>query len=388
MERICKIERYCRKESEKMQAEYIKEWTETYLQVFPEHMSAETYIEHMLKYQPGIGRLEFSKEFQDGYECYRYKVSGRKALSVVYAALPMKEEQIRNLLQQLIDILEDAKECLLAEEDFLLEPSYMFLSLPQFMLGLCYVPGYGKELNKQLEGLFEYMLNRVDYEDKAAVELLYDCYTICMKNKEGLEALKKRLGKKDSSFSESVKIQESFVKEALPFYTGTLAGEKAKSETQSYLSWIKEKLMIRRRKREEIIPQICEKKTEVSQVYEEQGGENGEEDVSRTVLLAVRSRQEQPQLIHEQTGEVIVLKTFPFYLGRGKEYVSYAIERDGISRLHFCIRERESQYYLSDLNSTNGTYINGAEILPGREHKIVSQDRIRAGVEEFLFSLG
>ena len=33
------------------------------------------------------------------------------------------------------------------------------------------------------EGLFEYMLNRVDYEDKAAVELLYDCHTICMKNK-------------------------------------------------------------------------------------------------------------------------------------------------------------------------------------------------------------
>lgn len=373
-----------------MQAEYIKEWTETYLQVFSEHMSSEPYIECMLRHQPGAGRLEFSKEFQNGCECYRYKVSGRKPLSAVYAALPMKEEQIRGLLQQLIAALEDAKECLLEEKDFLLKPSYMFLSLPQLTLGLCYVPGYGKELNRQLEELFEYMLNRVDYEDKAAVELLYDCHTVCMKNKEGLEALKKRLGEKEPSFFEHTRPQESFVKEAPPFYASSMAGEKAKSEVQSYFSWMKEKFMMRRKKKEEEIPQIYEKKkeTEISQVSEGWRNENREEDASRTVLLAVRSRQEQPQLIHEQTGEVIALKTFPFYLGRGKEYTSYSIERDGISRLHFCIRERESQYFLSDLNSTNGTFINGMEVLPGTEQKIVSQDMIRAGGEEFLFSLG
>lgn len=372
-----------------MQAEYIKEWAETYLQVVFEHMNAEPYIERMLKYQPGAGRLEFSKEFQDGYECCRYKISGRKALSAVYAAIPMKEEQIRNLLQQLIAALEDAKECLLSEEDFLIEPSYIFLSLPQLTIGLCYVPGYGKELNRQLEGLFEYMLNRVDYGDKAAVELLYDCHTICMKNKGGLGALKKRLGEKEASFFEHDRPQESFVKEESLFYTRAMAEEKAKPEEQSYFSWMKEKFIMRLRKKEEEIPQICEKKKEtvVSQSFEEWKNEKGE-DASRTVLLAVGNREEQPQLIHEQTGEVIALKTFPFYLGRGKEYTSYAIERDGVSRLHFCIKERESQYFLSDLNSTNGTYINGMEVLPGTEQKIVSQDMIRAGAEEFLFCFG
>lgn len=369
-----------------MQTEYRKEWAETYLQIFFEHIDVEPYIERMLKYQPGVGRLEFSREFQNGCECYRYKVSGRKALSAIYAAIPMKEEQIRGFLRQLIAALEDAKECLLAEEDFLLEPSYIFLSLPQLMLGLCYVPGYGKELNRQLEGLFEHMLNRVDYEDKAAVELLYDCYTICMKNKEGLGALKKRLGEKESSFFEHVSPQESLVKEAPPFYTSAMAGEKAKTEAQSYFSWMKEKFTMWRRKKEAEVPRICEKKKEtaVPQGFEEWRDEK-REDTSRTVLLAVRNKQEQPQLVHEQTGEIIELKAFPFYLGRGKEYTSYAIEREGVSRLHFCIRERESQYFLSDLNSTNGTYINGVEVLPGTEQKIVSQDMIRAGAEEFLF---
>lgn len=379
-----------------MRTEYVKEWAETYLQVFPEGQDTESYVEHMLKYQSGIGRLEFSKGFQDGCEYYRYKVSGRKALSAVYAALPMKEAQIRNLLLQLIAALEDAKECLLTEEDFLLEPSHMFLALPQLTLGLCYVPGYKKALDKQLEGLFEYLLNRVDYEDKPAVELLYDCYTICMKYKEGLEPLKKRLGKKEGSLYESEKPKELLVKESLLPYAKTVTGKPEKSEQQGYISWMKEKLTTWRRKKEVAVQQIYKaekkendeerEKRQERERREEQ--ERREEEDSRTILLAVRSTNDQPQLIHEQTGEVIVLQAFPFYLGRGKEYTSYAVERDGISRLHFCIQKREEQYYLSDLNSTNGTYINGNEVLPGTEQKLAAQDMIRAGSEEFLFSFG
>lgn len=361
-----------------MRAEYVKEWTETYLQVLPEKQNTENYIEHMLKHQLGSGRLECSKELQDGCECYRYKVSGKKALSAVYAAIPMKEAQIRDLLLQLIAAFEDAKECLLLGEDFVLEPSYMFVSLPQLSLGLCYVPGYGKELSRQLEGLFEYMLNRVDYEDKPAVKLLYDCYTICMKDKEGLEALKNRLEKKEDFFFEPAKPQESFVKEASVSYTGTSLRGPDKLEQKTYVSWMKEKISMLRRKKKSVITQLSEEKQKEET--------DREVEDSRTVLLAVREPKDCPQLTHEQTGEVIALDKFPFYLGREKEYASCAVEREGISRLHFCIQKRGGQYYLSDLNSTNGTYLNGTELLPGTEQKLVSQDTIRIGTEEFVFS--
>ena len=74
-------------------------------------------------------------------------------------------------------------------------------------------------------------------------------------------ALKKRLGEKEASFFEHDRPQESFVKEELLFYTRDMAGEKAKSEEQSYFSWMKEKFMMLLRKKEAEIPQICEKRS-------------------------------------------------------------------------------------------------------------------------------
>lgn len=61
-----------------MREEYVKEWMETYLQLYPEHLAELDYAEKMAMYYPGNGRLEFSRELQDGKHCYRYKVSGKK----------------------------------------------------------------------------------------------------------------------------------------------------------------------------------------------------------------------------------------------------------------------------------------------------------------------
>ncbi|MGN0505018.1 MAG: DUF6382 domain-containing protein [Lachnospiraceae bacterium] len=362
-----------------MRAEYRREWMETYLQVFPEKAGEEAYIEKMLKYQPGGGRLEFLKELKDGQECYCYKVSGKKALSTVYAALPIREDQLRSLLLQVVAALEDAKEYLLPEENFVLEPSKIFVTLPQFTLEFLYVPGYGKELSRQLESLFEYLLNRVDYEDKPAVELLYDCYTNCMKNREGLKTLKKRLEKSENSFPEAAEPSAGRPEKFKEVCPAPVVAKKA--EAQSYTSWIKEKITAWGRKKErseEVQRKECKEEYADSPVPE----------TSRTVLLAVRNPGKQPQLIHEQTGEVILLQSFPFYLGSSREYVSHVIAKEEISRLHFCIRKKGGQYYLSDLNSTNGTYINEKEVLPGTEQLLAEQDRIRAASEEFLFSSG
>lgn len=359
-----------------MREEYVKEWMETYLQLYPEHLAELDYAEKMAMYYPGNGRLEFSRELQDGKHCYRYKVSGKKALSAVYAALPMKEEQIRRLLEQLIETLEDSREYLLREDDFLLEPSYIFVTLPQFLPEFCYVPGYGVRFRDQLEHLMEYLLNRVDYDDKPAVELLYDCHTLCMKEEAGLEELKRRLSRKSVVYSGKTAEPVELMRVAEPKEVIYEAGQP------SYLSWIKERLP-GKWKRKADRAEETEKSEE--EEWKEEPACVREED-TRTVLLAVRKPKKEAQLLYEQTGEIILLTKFPFYVGSAKEYATYAIPQDGISRLHFCIQKRESKYYLSDLNSTNGTYVNGEEVVPGTERELAGRDVIKAAGADFLFS--
>lgn len=360
-----------------MQAEYKKEWMDTYLWVLPDNRKEESCEERMIKHNPGEGRLEFFRQEKDGEEYFCYKVTGKKALNSIYAALSIGEHQIREILGQLFATLESGKEYLLSEEDFVLSPNYIFATFPQMTLEFCYVPGYGVPLRHQLEGLFEYLLNRVDYEDKQAVTLLYDCYMFCMKEKGGLAEIKKLLEKEIPKVnpvkivSESQKVQKPVV------YPEPAESYEKKSSSGSYVSWLTEHLFPWKRRE---IPLVAEEPEEYKAEKQE---EYPVEETERTVLLSAVKKPAGPELVCEQTGEVVPLTKFPFYIGSAREYADYVPVGEGISRIHCCISKREDNYYLSDLNSTNGTYLNKKEVVPGKEVLLSANDEIRVTSQEF-----
>lgn len=55
----------------------------------------------------------------------------------------------------------------------------------------------------------------------------------------------------------------------------------------------------------------------------------------------------------------------------------------GLSRQHCRIECGDNGYTLTDLKSTNGTYVNGKRLLPGVETSIKSGDQIRLGMSVF-----
>ncbi len=54
-----------------------------------------------------------------------------------------------------------------------------------------------------------------------------------------------------------------------------------------------------------------------------------------------------------------------------------------ISRRHCKIVKRESGYAIVDLNSSNGTYLNGMQLSPGREYPVKNGDIIRMAISDF-----
>ena len=70
------------------------------------------------------------------------------------------------------------------------------------------------------------------------------------------------------------------------------------------------------------------------------------------------------------------------FLGRGNDN-EIVIKDPYISKKHLKIIEDEGNYYLEDLNSANGTYINGDRIMDVVE--LANGDRIKIGQVEFLF---
>lgn len=64
----------------------------------------------------------------------------------------------------------------------------------------------------------------------------------------------------------------------------------------------------------------------------------------------------------KQKGRVISVKEFPAFFGRGQD-CNYMLEESSISRKHFVIHHEGDVFYIEDFQSTNGTYINGEEII-------------------------
>jgi len=51
----------------------------------------------------------------------------------------------------------------------------------------------------------------------------------------------------------------------------------------------------------------------------------------------------------------------------------------GVSRIHAQIVYHNDNYYIRDLNSTNGTWVNQEKINPGSQKQLISGDTIRLG---------
>lgn len=113
-------------------------------------------------------------------------------------------------------------------------------------------------------------------------------------------------------------------------------------------------------------------------------------DKSDEIILAVNDEIEllSPKsiLVHLSTGNYYQLGTQGIRIGRKPSAGGAVINNDSVSKEHFSITCKNGKYYLSDLNSTFGTQLNGADI--SSEVQLQDSCRITAGIVDFQFYPG
>ena len=82
-------------------------------------------------------------------------------------------------------------------------------------------------------------------------------------------------------------------------------------------------------------------------------------------------------------GQCWELSDRPLVVGRG-DSVEACVDDDSLSRSHFLIVREHGEHFLIDLDSRNGTWINGHSV---SAHKLQPAEIIMAGNSSFCFSL-
>lgn len=91
-----------------------------------------------------------------------------------------------------------------------------------------------------------------------------------------------------------------------------------------------------------------------------------EENVGATTLLWKGEEEYEPHLtlisMNPRERNSIVLVKDSYLIGKLKTKADICLEEEGISRIHAKIQKEGEEYYLCDMNSTNGTFINGRRL--------------------------
>lgn len=109
-------------------------------------------------------------------------------------------------------------------------------------------------------------------------------------------------------------------------------------------------------------------------------------------------QQQKARLLHVQTNALLELppSLSVIHLGKPNERIPPDIDVAGfpnseiVSRIHADIRLEGDAYYLEDVGSSNGTYVNNMPLPPGNRHRLRVGDRIALGKGDlvtFLFQL-
>lgn len=103
--------------------------------------------------------------------------------------------------------------------------------------------------------------------------------------------------------------------------------------------------------------------------------------------LSVEDALTAPRLIRKSFEAPLVLKGSPFFVGRDESAVNLVIPSTFVSRRHAVFIKQDQDYFVQDLHSKNGTYINGERLESGTlsEHPLKDGDRIRFNIIEFSF---
>ena len=159
-----------------LQAEYIRNMHSNYLVLKGIEGSVSGYEVKMLLNNSINGMLKMELKCIDQMDLFYYDITSQKTLAYIYENKSLNYKEIKNLLSNILYTIELSYGYLLSENNFIVDPSYIYIDNSSGIIYLCHLVGYQVSIQEQLSRLIEYLMNKVDYKDEQAVLLIYAMY--------------------------------------------------------------------------------------------------------------------------------------------------------------------------------------------------------------------
>jgi len=374
------------------------------------------------------GLLECKVRYIEDKSYYSYEITSKKSLEQEYADKKMHFDDLVDLFYGIHRNMCRSNEYLLENKDFWLYPQYIFKDLEtEELFCLCYPQKEQKNGTKQEQyrALADFILDKIDHKDEHAVNIAYHFYKLSKEEFFSFETFVNFLEKETLMVKAEERREKRKLEETGGWIQEVGAGGEKEEEAEEIFSTEKEELVLiewwilgilfllgialiagycfvpilKKYTLYILLPGlllvalaiilmvrnvILYMKKEKESMYEETMEPVRVEEYFDDALddVTVFFDKEEYLCLKWKEGHFskeYVLEKFPVTIGKLKESVQVEIKDASISRLHARLRKQRNIIYLQDLDSTNGTFINGKRLVAGEDAIIKRGDEIQFG---------
>ncbi|MBQ7926097.1 MAG: FHA domain-containing protein [Lachnospiraceae bacterium] len=380
-----------------MQMEYVRNLHSNYLRLELSEKPQERRYQYCILGRGGIdGLLNCELRYLDEKAFLYYDITSRHNLEQLYAGRLINRQWVLDFFQAMRRLQRELERFLLEEKGCVWNAEYLFQDLERNKFYCVYIPYY--EGKSEFDKLLTFMIEHLDYEDDKLVECIYrisDRYRDL-----GIAYLEGQIFK---DVEELIHVEVSGVitrgTENEPEMALTSTVNPPETYGSTYRKTVEEEQAVRdkgtrfsfwegRRKRE--------KNTRISyreSMQQQIKGMRVAEEADYMAELPFQEQQECGNTIYMEeipdrnrfhrlytpNGDVdVVLPRKDVLIGKKESKVDIVISESSVSRLHAKLIY-DGEYYLEDMNSTNGTFINGLRLLPYEKRLLEPGDEVCLG---------
>lgn len=376
------------------------------------------------------GLLAVEKAYMDGEGQYWYNISGKQSLDMYCRVKEVDISFIEKLIMSICSEMEILEWNLIQTNCLMLDPELIFITNSNQEIIFTVYPGGSGTIETEFQQLMEFLLTKVDHKDTQAVKAAYGIYEKTLLDGYSITDIRDEIvrsrqneGKKDvaeepgangtekvwkEENNQSVVLERKYEdhsdkkrKNGISKRANRKKKEEKKKEQKAWISKLK-KLLIE-------IGLLEEEETE-KRVYEsyKESGERLQDTKKPSksavvypeeeIKMAVRAEYRPTVCLNSVTGKTRGMLLYqgaePFEdicvtkkmtrIGYGPD-ADVQIQADTISQLHARIDRDGEIYYIEDLNSTNGTYVNDEPLAYKERRKLNSNDMIRFADVRYRF---
>ena len=410
--------------------EFVRGNQKSYIRIACSEEVFEGYEYQMCNYNTLKSVLDFQHRNQNGENYLYYEVSGMQSLDVFLETQKLKRNFAEILLKAIVKLCKELSEFALDISSVVFFPKFVMVDSDGEEVKFIYSFRAKKTENEEIEKLLECCIEYLDYKDEELMRQFYKIYENLLDKNEQF-GLCKEMEQILSLFSEEQMENDieniGVVHEVIPFEelveeVSVNISTKSKTAEKEFkglkrgifilllanvaalflwkpltilkiffcvaVGGVLFGLNILIYKKEKKYKEVEEEKQRLKVSREEYDAFHknfGIDNNGGTQIITIRDTERFLCSVQNMEPQYIYFSDTKKIVGKDTKRVQVCIPQGGVSRVHALLLRENSEYKVEDLNSTNGTWVNGKVLIPREPYVLKEGDKVRFAEMEYIF---